>query len=122
MQSAAVRAPRKCSDLPRCADAWQLSSRAAPYCGLPRRSVSLATLPIPISDRGAAFSAARQAMSKDHEQETVSARRDFLKGATLTGAAAALAPVVAAADPTPAASEARKLPPPPNPDDTMPPM
>ena len=62
-------------------------------------------------------------MSKDHEQETVSGRREFLKGATLTGAAAALAPVVAAADPTPAGAEsARKLPPAPNPDDTMPPM
>ena len=51
-------------------------------------------------------------MSKEHEQETISGRRNFLKGATLAGAAAALIPVVAAADPTPAgAPETRKLPP-----------
>ncbi len=65
-------------------------------------------------------------MSKDHEQDTVTGRRDFLKGATLTAGAAALAPVVAAANPAPAGSglstgSTRQLPPPPNPNDSMPP-
>jgi acetolactate synthase I/II/III large subunit len=59
-------------------------------------------------------------MSQDKEPSSSTTRRDFLKGATLTGAATALVPAVSRG--AEAATEpARTGPPPPNPDDTRPP-
>jgi acetolactate synthase I/II/III large subunit len=57
----------------------------------------------------------------DKEQSPVATRREFLKTATLTGAATTLAAELCNAASTSAPGSSRRAPPPPNPDDVLPP-